>query len=149
MMPLYRSPEEVADEYMQTSRRFLLQAETELAVGDLIQASEKGWGAVAQALKAAATLRGLEHGNHKSLRRVVNVLTDETGNPRIRELFGFAEALHANFYETWMKAGQIEALVSLMREFVEIIASAPPHAGLSLRPIRRRAFIRDREDSVE
>lgn len=149
MMPLYRSPKEVADEYMRTSRRFLLQAETELAVGDLIQASEKGWGAVAQALKAAATLRGLGHWSHKEMRRVVNVLSDETGNPRIIELFGFAEALHANFYETWMKASQVEFRVSLMREFVEIIANAPPPAGLSLRPIRRRAFIRDREDSVE
>ena len=149
MTTLYRSPEEVADEYMRNSRRFLLQAETELAVGDLIQASEKGWGAVAQALKAAATLRGLEHRNHKSLRRVVNALADETGNPRIIELFRLAEALHANFYETWMKASEIEVRVSLMREFVEIIANAPPPAGLSLRPIRRRAFIRDREDSVE
>ena len=149
MMPLYRSPEEVADEYMQTARRFMLQAETELAVGDLIQASEKRWGAVAQALKAAATLRGLEHRNHKALRRVVNVLADETGNPRIIELFGLAEALHANFYETWMKASEIEVRVSLMREFVGIIENAPPPAGLSVRPIRRRAFIRDRGDSVE
>ena len=147
--PLYITPEEAADEYMRTARRFLLQAETELAVGDMIQASEKGWGAAAQAVKAAATLRGLEHRNHQALRRVVNVLADETGNPRIRQLFRLAEALHANFYETWMDANDIEGLVSLMREFVGIIANAPPPAGLSVRPIRARRFIRDRGDWVE
>ena len=147
--PLYITPEEAADEYMRTARRFLLQAETELAVGDMIQASEKGWGAAAQALKAAATLRGMEHRSHKALRRVVNALADETGNPRILELFGVAEALHANFYETWMEPSEIDVLVSLMREFVGIIANAPPPAGLSVRPIRARRFIRDREDWVE
>ena len=147
--PIYITPEEAAGEYMRTSRRFLLQAETEFAVGDLIQASEKSWGAAAQALKAAATLRGLEHRNHQALRRVVNVLADETGNPRIRELFRAAEALHANFYETWMKPSQIDVRVSAMREFVGIIANAPPPAGLSVRPIRARRFIRDREDWVE
>ena len=149
MTPLYITPEEAADEYMRTARRFLLQAETEFAVGDLIQASEKGWGAVAQAIKAAATLRGLGHWSHREMRQVVNALTDETGNPRIRELFKFAEALHANFYEARMKPSQIEVRVSLMREFVGIIANAPPPAGLSVRPIRRRRFIRDREDWVE
>ena len=149
MTPLYVAPEEVANEYMSAARRFLLQAETEFAVGDLIQASEKGWGAAAQALKAAATLRGIGHWSHKEMRQVVNVLTDETGNPRIRELFKVAEGLHANFYEARMKASEIEVCVRLMREFVGIIANAPPPAGLSLRPIRRRAFIRDREDSVE
>ena len=149
MTPLYITPEEAADEYMRTARRFLLQAETELAVGDMIQASEKGWGAAAQAVKAAATLRGLEHRNHQALRRVVNALADETGNPRIVELFGLAEALHANFYETWMEPVQIDVRVSLMREFVGIIANAPPPAGLSVRPIRARRFIRDRGDWVE
>ena len=147
--PLYITPEEAADEYMRTARRFLLQAETELAVGDLIQASEKGWGAASQTLKAAAVLRGIPHRNHRELRRVVNALADETGNPRIRDLFKVAEALHANFYEARMQSSTVRACIDDMREFIGIIENAPPPAGLSVRPIRWRPFIRDRGDWVE
>ena len=44
--------------YQQASQRFLAQAKQELANGDLPQASEKGWGATAQILKAIAEQRG-------------------------------------------------------------------------------------------
>ena len=37
--------------YQQASQRFLAQAKEELAAGDLLQASEKGWGAAAQMLE--------------------------------------------------------------------------------------------------
>ena len=40
-------------QYRQASERFMAQARRELAVGDLPQASEKGWGAAVQVLKAA------------------------------------------------------------------------------------------------
>ena len=51
--------------YQQASQRFLAQARQELAVGDLPQASEKGWGATAQILKAIAEQRGWEHNRHR------------------------------------------------------------------------------------
>ena len=44
-------------QYQQASERFLAQARQELATGDLPQASEKGWGATAQILKAVAEQR--------------------------------------------------------------------------------------------
>ena len=40
--------------YQQASQQFLAQANQELAAGDLPQASEKGWGAVAQMIKDIA-----------------------------------------------------------------------------------------------
>ena len=40
--------------YREQSRQFLAQAQQELAAGDLPQASEKAWGAVAQMVKAWA-----------------------------------------------------------------------------------------------
>ena len=43
-----------AQQYQQASERFLVQAKQEFADGDLPQASEKGWGATAQILKAIA-----------------------------------------------------------------------------------------------
>ena len=40
--------------YRQDSRTLLAQARSELAIGDVRQASEKGWGAAALMLKAVA-----------------------------------------------------------------------------------------------
>ena len=45
-------------QYQQASAHFLAQAGQELVAGDLPQASEKGWGATAQMLKAIADQRG-------------------------------------------------------------------------------------------
>ena len=149
MTTLYVAPQVVADEFMRAARRFLLQSEAEFAAGDLIQASEKSWGAAAQAIKAAATLRGIRHWSHKELLQVVIALTDETGTPRILELFKTAESLHANFYEASMPTSLVRSGMDDMREFVNLLANSPPPAGLRVRPIRARRFIRDREDWVE
>ena len=51
--------------YQQASQLFLAEAKQELAAGDLPQASEKGWGATAQTLKAVAEQRGWEHSQHR------------------------------------------------------------------------------------
>ena len=150
MTTLYITPEEAAEEYMTTSRRYLGQAEAEFAKGDMLQASEKGWGAVAEAVKAAATLRGIEHRSHRELRQAAVDLSDETGNRRIIELFGLAENLRANHYEAWMRPSEVGVYIDNMWEFVEILESLPPPNGdLRVRPIRARPFIRDRSDWEE
>ncbi len=43
------------------------QARAELAGGDARQASEKGWGAAAQIVKAVANSRGWQHRGHSLL----------------------------------------------------------------------------------
>ena len=50
--------------YHQQSRHLLTQALRELDQGDLVQASEKGWGAAAQMVKAIAEQRGWRHRAH-------------------------------------------------------------------------------------
>ena len=59
--------------YQQASQRFLAQAKEELAAGDLQQASEKGWGAAAQMLKAIAEQRGWEHVSRAAEQRSVGL----------------------------------------------------------------------------
>ena len=85
--------------YREQSRVFLEQASIELANGDLYQASEKGWGAAAQIVKAVASQRGWEHNIHSDLFNVVDRLVKETGNNELRTQFGLANQLHKNFYE--------------------------------------------------
>ena len=93
--------------YQQASENFLAQARQELAAGDLPQASEKGWGATAQILKAIAELRGWEHGRHRHFLRIASRLRAETGDGDIHRLFGSASLLHENFYEDEMQAEDV------------------------------------------
>ena len=53
--------------YREASRPLLAQAVGEWESGDLRQASEKGWGAAAQMVKALAEQRGWQHNNHPLL----------------------------------------------------------------------------------
>ena len=94
-------------DYRQASERFLAQARQELAAGDLAQASEKGWGAAAQMLKAIAEQRGWEHNRHRHYLRIASRLRAETGDGDIRRLFGSASLLHENFYENEMMAEDV------------------------------------------
>ena len=85
--------------YQQASERFLAQARAELANEDLAQASEKGWGAAAQILKAVAEQRGWDHGKHRHLSRVASRLRAELGDGDIFTFYMVADSLHGNFYE--------------------------------------------------
>ena len=93
--------------YRQASERFMVQARRELADGDLAQASEKGWGAAAQMLKAVAQHRGWEHSRHRHHLVTASRLRSETGDGDIRRLFHSASALHENFYENVLPPDEI------------------------------------------
>ena len=94
-------------QYQQASEHFLAQARQELAYGDLPQASEKGWGATVQILKAIAEQRGWEHNLHRHYLRIASRLRAETGDGDIRRLFGGASLLRENFYENGMMAEDV------------------------------------------
>ena len=105
--------------YREQSRRFLAQAYEELAKGDLPQASEKGWGAASQMLKAIAQQRGWRHQSHQALRGTVNALLKETGDSELGSLFGSAGDLHTNFYENWNRAELTAVLLQDVERFVD------------------------------
>ncbi len=105
--------------YREQSRVFLAQAHEELAKGDLQQASEKGWGAASQMVKAVAQERGWLHRSHRHLHGVINSLDRETGDPEWAYLFGAGENLHINFYENWHSAGVIERRLQQVGRFVD------------------------------
>ena len=88
--------------HIETSRRFIIQAEAELRAGDEMQASEKAWGAAAHAIKAVAERHRWRHDTHSDLFRVVDNIVRLTGDSEIRLLFDDANALHKNFYEGWL-----------------------------------------------
>ena len=104
--------------YREAGRRLLGQARAELDAGDLRQASEKGWGAAAQMVKAVAQARGWPHTAHRHLLTNVTNLTEEVGDPRVHRLFGSAHLLHINFYENTLNAELIADYISDVEQFV-------------------------------
>ena len=104
--------------YNVTGRTFLAKARSYLAEDDLLQASEKGWGAAAQMVKSIAEARGWPHNGHHELWRVANRLVDETGDRDIRTAFTAAGALHTNFYEGWLPREHVEDCLTQVAELI-------------------------------
>ena len=105
--------------YREAGRRFLVQARDELDAGDLRQASEKGWGAAAQMVKAAAQARGWPHTAHRHLLTSVTDLTEEVGDSGVHRLFGSAHYLHVNFYENTFNADLVAEYLTDVEHFVD------------------------------
>ena len=104
--------------YQDAARQLLAQGFEELAAGDSRQASEKGWGATAQMIKAVATHRGWKHNSHAALYKVIARLVKETGDDAIRNRFGIANGLHQNFYENWAEADYVAGGLADVRELL-------------------------------
>ena len=107
--------------YREASREMLNKAREEMAAGDLRQASEKGWGAAAQILKAIAQQRGWEHTVHKDLRIAARQLSRETNDRRINRLYRTADSLHINWYENWDDAEEVADGLDDVELFIGIL----------------------------
>ena len=103
------------------SRVMIGQAGVELANGDSLQASEKGWGAAAHAVKAIAERRGWRHTSHADLFKVARMLTDETDQPELMERFMTANGLHINFYEGWLDDEAIAKNLASVRRLLAML----------------------------
>ena len=93
--------------YRDTSVLYQSRAQSYLAQNDLLQASEKGWGAAAMGVKTVAELRRWRHREHSDLRKVIDRLATETGDPGILDFFKSANELHRNFYEGWLSRARV------------------------------------------
>ena len=145
----YITPEALSDEYKETGRRYMRQADAEFDKGDFLQASEKAWGAASEYVKALAVRRGLPHESHREIRIAASLIADEVSQDRIMELFSIGESLHANFYEAWMRERDVMRGIDNMKELVALLENVPPPNGDTLiRPPRARLFIRDRGDDI-
>ena len=139
--------DEHAEEYKQTGRWFMDQAEWEFERGDLLQASEKAWGAAAQFLKALATQRGWGHESHQHLGQVANKLALETGNNEIITLFDVASGLHSNFYAAFKDENAVRWGLDEMHRFLDILESIPQPEPPRIGYAKQRTFHRTRADA--
>ncbi len=108
--------------YQRRSRELLTKAYQELDE-DLGQASEKGWGAAAEMVKAVAEQRGWEHRHHRLLSQIVIRLRRETGDMELDSLFDHASSLHGNFYEDTYDRAAVEWRIREVERFVDKVES--------------------------
>ncbi len=90
-----------AQRHRDIGAEFMEHADDLLRQGDLLQASEKAWGAVCHHIGAIARDKGWRSDRHQHLkdavRRLIALDPPNTDNLRLKWIS--AEALHVNFYQ--------------------------------------------------
>ena len=117
------------EDRMAISRTFIQHAREELERDSRLQASEKAWGAMAQALKAIAQVRGWKHRGHQNVVDIGQQIGAEYNNNYVLWATEQANGLHLNFYENNDNAEVIENAIDLIEEVLpdlEDIRLAPP-----------------------
>lgn len=115
---------DAVNDYETQARDFLAKGREYLAVGDLHQASEKGWGAAAHMAKSVAEAQGWTYDRHSDFSWVINQAFLKTGNDRLRELRGIPNDLHGNYYvrKRFLDAEIIGKDIESVAEMVELLA---------------------------
>jgi len=115
-------PEELVEHYQTLSEKYLAEAKQLLSKGDLVQSSEKLWGATSLTVKMVAAKRGLKLEKHGSLWDFISNLSTEREGEDIITSFHVANSLHRNFYENQMNqealeiaAGEIDKLIAKLK----------------------------------
>ncbi|KUO82369.1 MAG: hypothetical protein AT718_04660 [Vulcanisaeta sp. JCHS_4] len=112
-------PDTEIEMHLRLSEKELMEAEEFLRKGDLVQASEKAWGAAAQIVKAVAAREGKELRSHAELWRFVDEVARRLNDVELRRLWRTANALHQNFYENWMPPDDVKYAIEDVKEFIE------------------------------
>ena len=107
-----------SNKYAELSRWCIGEADSYLRLRNNIQASEKGWGAAAQALKAIAEERGWNHNGHGLIVDIAKQVSDEQSRMDIVAWFGTAQSLHVNFYEDSLPTDVIEAYLNVIKSLL-------------------------------
>ena len=107
------------------AERFLLQARAELADGELPQASEKGWSAAVQTLKAAPTIATGSIAGTATSRSTPAALRSETGDAAVQRFLDSAGGLHENFYYGLISAEEISDSLDRVESLIERIPLLP------------------------
>ena len=109
-------------DHARISAAFLHRSREYLNNGELLQASEKGWGAAAHAAAHIAAIRGwtyVEHGDFEA--EVVSRIARETGRSEVHVWARRANELHRNFYRDRLSADAITRYVDDVTNFVNLI----------------------------
>ena len=108
----------LATEHVETARRFLADADREYEAGDMLQASEKLWGAASHVVIAEMQRRGIKSSGHRAMVLAVQEIAKDQREPALSDMFAGARALHANFYHGFMEDYEFEIDREKVHRFV-------------------------------
>ena len=138
------SPDAEAVRNIRISRELLAKAWEELDSGDLLQASEKAWGAAAFALKAAAEKRRWFNDADWKLGIIADILSAELDDPGITAGYLGTREAHYNYYHhefgAWRIAALIAAAARMINSLEPVLAPdyAPPFVSAEIEAEKRR-----------
>ena len=138
------SPDAEAVRNIRISRELLAKAWQELDSGDLLQASEKAWGAAAFALKAAAEKRRWFNDADWKLGIIADILSAELDDPSIAAGYSRTREAHYNYYHhefgAWRIAALIAAAARMISSLEPVLAPdyAPPFISAEVEAEKRR-----------
>ena len=131
------------ERYEEISRRLLEQAQEELDKGDILQASDKVWGATAHAVKAVCQRMDWNHHAHNHLRAAASYISSELGRGDLRLAFGYLESLHTNYYEHQWEVGDVRTGIDNAAFFIRELSMLPlddlPGDQSHLLPLERQS----------
>ena len=115
-----------ATRHHEIGETFLKHAEEEFEKGDLLQASEKAWGAVAHYVKAVAReRRWRENRSHVHIRQNASILIDHTNNPdNCKWMLAAVAGLHTNFYEEEFSEGDVRSGINAAKTLIDELRRA-------------------------
>lgn len=108
----------LATEHIETARHFLAEADREYESGDMLQASEKLWGAASHVVIAEMHRRGMKSSGHRAMILAVQEFAVDGEDPGLSDMFAGARAMHANFYHGFMEDYEFEIDREKVHRFV-------------------------------
>ena len=112
-------PKTRAELYEEKALELLEEARGYLERKDLVQASEKAWGACASAVKAFAEKEGMEHYRHRQLEEVASKIITEAHDEELLTGWFVCLRLNANFYEGFMTEEEVCTAIKMVSSFVK------------------------------
>ena len=106
-------------EHIETAQKFLEDADREFDAGDILQASEKLWGAASHVVIAEMKRRGMRANSHRSMVQAVDLFAEEQNDRSLRDMFVAARFFHQNFYNGIMEDYEFVLDRPTVHRFVE------------------------------
>ena len=116
-------PKTRAELYEEKALELLEEARIYLERKDLVQASEKAWGACASAVKAFAEKEGMEHYRHRQLEEVASKIITRERSEDLLSGWSVCLRLHANFYDNFMTEDEVRIALKIAEGFVKRVVS--------------------------
>ena len=96
-------------EHIRAADELLDHSDREFEAGDVLQGSEKLWGAACHAVIAVAQQRQWAHRSHRDMKNAVERLASQHSDPLLASGFAVAEKFHRNFYHSETLGFELDA----------------------------------------